>query len=253
MSDDHDDVLAHRLASKLGMPQLPEILGTAAWRNIQPIFIAAMRQRSNNMKPIELLAQYEAKRQFFGVSSANERSMLQMLNVFHEVMRKEFRIVDLSPITPLGLNSSLTSVSQDTTLSTIRSSEVVSDPTTPLSLECAHIRKRLMADTKTINDSVDLATKCTVLRLQPFDSTKGYLQHFQIFGLCSGGRNHSGTLFSHVALTRHVRHWLMLLEALSTEGWGFENVRVDFSDVRILNAMIEILSLPRDEIALEPV
>ena len=67
----------------------------------------------------------------------------------------------LSPVTPLGSTSVLAPTSQDRTLSTIRASEVVSDPTNVLALESG---RRLLADPSA---HVRLCTTHQVLRMQP--------------------------------------------------------------------------------------
>ena len=73
----------------------------------------------------------------------------------------------LSPVTPLGSTSVLAPTSQDRTLSTIRASEVVSDPTNVLALECG---RRLRADPSA---HVRLCTTHQVLRMQPAGGSPG--------------------------------------------------------------------------------
>ena len=51
--------------------------------------------------------------------------------------RPDYEAMLLSPVAPIGTNSAVAPTSQDRTLTTIRGSEVVSDPTNVLALECA--------------------------------------------------------------------------------------------------------------------
>ena len=87
----------------------------------------------------------------------------------------------LSPVTPLGSTSVLAPTSQDRTLSTIRASEVVSDPTNVLALECA---RRLRLDPSA---HVRLCTTHQVLRMQPTGREPGRTQHFRLFVMADAG------------------------------------------------------------------
>jgi hypothetical protein len=87
----------------------------------------------------------------------------------------------LSPVTPLGSTSVLAPTSQDRTLSTIRASEVVSDPTNVLALESA---RRLRANPSA---HVRLCTTHQVLRMQPTGREPGRTQHFRLFVMADAG------------------------------------------------------------------
>ncbi|RZS63627.1 hypothetical protein EV187_3536 [Agromyces ramosus] len=87
----------------------------------------------------------------------------------------------LSPVTPLGSTSVLAPTSQDRALSTIRASEVVSDPTNVLALECG---RRLRADPTA---HVRLCTTHQVLRMQPAGNEPGRTLHFRLFVLADAG------------------------------------------------------------------
>lgn len=156
--------------------------------------------------------------------------------------------MEISPISPFGLNSVITKRSQNVSLSTIRGSEVVSDPTTPLMLECAMRRKQMLANNDTRMNLVNLATTQRVLRLQPFDKDKGYMQHFTLFGLCSGGRDQRNESFMIDSTIEHISIWLNLIRHLKSIGHSFDNISVNFSDIQVLEQLITTLSIPREEI-----
>ncbi|HMD92428.1 MAG TPA: hypothetical protein VKG80_07275 [Trebonia sp.] len=84
-----------------------------------------------------------------------------------------WRQVTASPRAALGTCSAVGPVSQDRVISTVRGSEVVSDPTNVLALEAAARRKAAGAP-------VHLASCTRVLRGQPFDAP-GLFQHFRLF------------------------------------------------------------------------
>lgn len=235
-------------AEKLGVPNLTEILSGVPFRDLIPIFVQAWRNRAANRKASDLLSDYVAKRRFYGVSEFDQRILHQFVTEFYAVLPDYFQVVELSPIAPLGVNSVITRVSQDVSLPTIRGSEVVSDPTTVLALECAVQRQQLRNHDLTRGTVVNLATTQRVLRLQPFDATRGYMQHFRGLGLCSGGRSDSRSGFINEALTSHISIWLGLVKRLQEMGYEFGEQTVRISDTRVLDQLIDALSLSRAEI-----
>jgi len=203
-----------KMEDKSGIPNLSEILAEKPLRDLNPIFIKAFRERATKRNPNEILNDYESKKEFYGVSSIDQRELIKLELAFYSVVPKKFNAVEVSPISPFGLNSVITKVSQDISLSTIRGSEVVSDPTTPLALECATRRKQMLVNDDTRMNLVNLATTQRVLRLQPFDKDKGYMQHFSLFGLCSGGRDQGKESFMINSTIEHISVWLDLVRHL---------------------------------------
>lgn len=237
-----------KMSEKVGVPNLVEILAEKPLRDLNPIFIKAFRERTSNINPNEILQDYESKKEFYGVSSIDQRELIKLESAFYTVVPEKFHAVEVSPISPLGLNSVITKVSQDISLSAIRGSEVVSDPTTSLALECATRRKKQLVNEDTRMELVNLATAQRVLRLQPFDKNKGYEQHFTLFGLCTGGRDKGDASFVVDSTIEHISIWLDLIKHLNGGGYTFDNISVNLSDIRVLEKLITTLSLPREEI-----
>lgn len=240
--------IVRRLCNKLGTPFLAEELVKAAWRDVQPILIKVMRERVQKKSPTQLLTEYESKPEFYGVSSIDQRSLHEFIVHFYVTLPESYRVTELAPIAPLGLNALLSQVSQDISLSSIRASEVVSDPTTQLALHCAHERKKMLPDEDKLHAAVRLATMHRVLRLQPFDRSKGYLQHFRLIGLCSGGRDVGHATFFVEHIIEHISVWLAFIDHLGRNGYLFRNVAVKISDIRVAEALIEKLNLDREMI-----
>lgn len=236
------------MSDKVGISNLAETLAEKPMRELNPIFIKAFRDRVASIKPNEILQDRESKKEFYGVSSMDQRELVKLEADFYEILPEKFNAVEVSPISPLGLNSVITKVSQDVTLSAIRGSEVISDPTTSLVLECAIRRKQQLANKNTFTELTNLATAQRVLRLQPFDRDKGYEQHFKLFGLCTGGRDKGGASFVVDSAIEHISIWLDLIKHLKNKEYSFGDVSVNISDIRLLEKMIATLSLPRDEI-----
>lgn len=245
MNESENNVV-RKLCIKLGFPSLAEVLAEVAWRDVQPILVQVMRDRLKNKSAHELLAEYKNKSEFYGISDIDQRNLHEFVGWFYSVLPTNYQVPELAPITPIGLNALLSQVSQDVSLSSIRASEVVSDPTTPLALHCAYERKKVMSDKDKLYDSVCLATMHRVLRLQPFERSKGYMQHFRLLGLCSGGRDTGHATFFIKHIIGHISVWLDFVNRLSENGYGFSNVIVKLSDIRVAEVLITHLGLNRE-------
>jgi hypothetical protein len=114
-------------------------------------------------------------------------------------------MLTLAPVVPLGTHSVLAPVSQDKVLTTIRSSEVAADPTNALALEAAARRSR---DRQAV---VRLGGLQRVVRAQR--PNPGYLAHFGLFGLVTGGRDVGSLRFERAALAEHLRFAVASLAA----------------------------------------
>jgi len=242
-----EEKMLQSISKELGVPSLLEILSTAPMRRLQPILVHAFKNRAKGRKPEELLKEYERKQQFLGISSITQVELYRFAIACHEATRLTFDDVQTSPIAPFGLNAVLSMVSQNNTLSSIRGSEVVSDLTSQLALECALRRKRNIA--RKDDSAVHISTSGRVLRLQPFDKSKGYMQHFNLFALCSGGRNISTNGgFAVPSLRKHIEMLLNAISVLHVEGYKSSNITVKISDMRFLDQLIDATKLSREDI-----
>jgi hypothetical protein len=245
VEDGEEQSVVRKLCEKLGLPALSSVLAKTPARLLQPILIHAWRERAQTRVPHSLLRQYESKQAFFGPADSGQRELHRFSALFYESLPLTWTGIQLAPISPLGTNSVLSAVSQDVSLATTRESEVVSDPTTALALEIARRRKTFMTDATRPNQSVHLATVQRVLRMQHFAAEKGYMQHFNLFALASGGRNHREQEFDTVSLALHVSTWLTFLKHARQNGLLLTNIAVLLSDVRLLDHLIQTVGLPR--------
>lgn len=236
------------ICEEIGIPNLIDVLSYTSFRRLKPVLINAWKNRVAIKTPANLLSEYEEKKQFYSVSSITQDKLYDFMQACFTAIPLYFDIVEMSPIVPLGTNSVLSRVSQNNSLSTIRGSEVVSDTTTQLALECAVQRKKLLASSLSLMQSVCLCSSQRVLRLQPFDSNKGYMQHFNLFGLCSGGRNSKSEAFAIKWIRTHISIILDILKSLKKFGLDFANITVSISDIKFLEQLISSLSIPRNEV-----
>lgn len=249
MSKEKEKIALHeKKEKKLGIPNLTQILANSPFRTLNPILIQAYRDRTKQLKPKDILTEAEKKEEFYGPSTIDQRKIIELGSDFYSVVPGEYEGIELSPITPLGLNSVISKISQDISLSTIRGSEVISDPTTTLALESAKKRKKFLTSKETIKDSVNLATTGRVLRLQPFgENEKGYLQHFNLFALCTAGRDYGSEAFMIDNINNHISIWLNLIQRFQEQGNTFNDVVVKLSDISILEQLIEQSEMSRED------
>jgi hypothetical protein len=118
----------------------------------------------------------------------------------------------LSPVCPLGTNSVVARVDQNWSVSTSRNTEVVSDSTNVLALECAIRRRKLLRENPKSSDPVQLAASQRLLRAQYYNDPKS-IAHFPVFSLCSAGRDHGNLQFEISTLGVHIRFYLSALRA----------------------------------------
>jgi hypothetical protein len=133
---------------------------------------------------------------------------------------KGFEAVELSPLAPLGVCSVIALASQNKIVSTARGTEVVSDPTNVLALECA---RRLKANSQS---QVRLASSHRCLRAQPIPKQPGFAAHFRMFCLVSAGHERANREFLASALAEHINTHLAALERLERHGYPTRDRKV---------------------------
>lgn len=141
--------------------------------------LALARHEAASRRPADVLAQWT--RDAAVRPSQTDQRIATAYDALALEMAVEYDALLLSPVAPVGTNSAVAPTSQDRTLTTIRGSEVVSDPTNVLALECA-LRLR-----RSPHDRIRICTAHQVLRMQPVDPGAGHTKHFRLFSLADAG------------------------------------------------------------------
>ena len=199
-----------------GFEQLAARLGGS---ELQSLLLEVMRRRAAARSPADVLAQYRRDR-FVRPAAIDLRVALE-LDLHLLAAAAAFDAIDLSPVTPLGTSSTVGPSDQHRVLSALRATEIVSDPTNVLALECA---ERLRAAPAA---AVRLATAMRVIRAQPYPDKPGYAAHFRIFCLASAGRETKDHGFAAAALVEHIPTMLRALDRLEQHGYEFGARTVD--------------------------
>lgn len=179
-------------------PEPPALAALTALtpRQLTPLLLAIARAQAARRRPADLNAQFERDR--FVQPLELDARLLHRLDGFALDAADEFQALQLSPVAPLGSCSALAPTSQDRTLSAARGTEVVSDPTNVLALECA---ARLRREPDRV---VRLCAVHQVLRAQPLPPLPGYSRHFRLFVLAEAGPGIADDGFEVDAVARHI-------------------------------------------------
>jgi hypothetical protein len=206
----------------VGATAFEQLATGLAGSDLQSVLLEVMQRRASERTPAEVLAQYQ-RDAFCAPSSVDLRTSVA-IDSHLLAAANAFEALELSPVTPLAACSAVANTGQNRVLSALRMTEVVSDPTNVLALECA---QRMRADP---HAKVHLATSQRVVRAQPVPKLPGHTQHFRLFALASGGREAKDHSFTVQTLVLHIRtmlHALERLEQIGPNGYSFGRRRVD--------------------------
>jgi hypothetical protein len=171
--------------------------------DLQTLLMSVSRRRASAVTPARLMHRWREDR-FVQPAASDPRLVWPLEARLWALLPEEFTGVDLSPVAPLGTCSAVAPVDQHRVISTIRGSEVISDPTNVLALEAALRRQRSRARL------VNLAACHRVLRGQRFGAP-GVFQHFRLFALFSSARDRGSGATEAAMLTVHLRFWVQAL------------------------------------------
>jgi hypothetical protein len=169
--------------------------------------LAEARAEAAGRRPADLLAQWSADATVR--PSPIDLRLSVALDALALDSAPDYEGVLLSPVAPIGSTSVLAPTSQDRTLSTIRPTEVVSDPTNVLALECA---ARLRRDPRT---HVRLCTVHQLLRMQPTGGA-AHTKHFRLFSLVDAGPGSANDGFEVQAVVAQLAVYRRVLEAAAS-------------------------------------
>jgi len=177
------------------------------------LLLAVVEQRATARNAAALAQQWRNDR-FVEPAYIDQRTSLELdRHLF--AAAAAFEAIELSPLAPLGACSVVAPTSQNRVVSTVRGTEVVSDPTNVLALESA---RRLRSDPSA---TVKLATSHRCVRAQAFPKLPGFAAHFRLFCLTTAGHETKDQAFTVDAFIEHIRTHLGALDLLEQHGYEF--------------------------------
>src|SRR5215470_592849 len=180
----------------LGEAAFEKLAAELPGTELASVLLEVMQRRAAARTPADVLAQYQ-RDPFCRPAAIDQRISVAIDGHLLEAA-DGFEAIELSPVAPLAVCSSVAPTAQNRVLSALRSTEIVADPTNVLALECA-LRLRAGAG------PIHLATSQRVIRAQPVPKLPGYAPHFRIFVLASGGIETKDHAFTVSTFERHIR------------------------------------------------
>ncbi len=165
---------------------------------LQTVLLDVYRARAAAVTPARVLRRWQEDR-FVQPSTVDPRALVKTQAMLWDRLPERFAGVELSPLAPLGTCSAVATVDQNKIVSTIRGTEVASDPTNELAIEAAVRRRAGQA-------RVDLAACQRVVRAQPVNGP-GMFAHFELFALVSSARDTGSGRIEAEMLVDHLRFW----------------------------------------------
>ncbi len=213
--------MAHRawIVDSVGAPTFSRLVDGLTGSELQSLLLEVTHARALARSAKELVAQY-GRDPFCGPAPVGQREMLAIDGHLVEAAER-FEAIELSPVAPMGTCSVVGPTHQNRVLSALRATEVVSDPTNVLALECA-LRLRTRPEA-----ALHLATSQRVVRAQPAPKLPGYGQHFRLFALGSAGIERKDHAFTVETVALHVRTMLAGLARLEQHGYPLGRRRVE--------------------------
>jgi hypothetical protein len=182
------------------------------------LLLEVSEARAAARRPAELMEQWDRDR-FVQPALVDQRSLVEV-DRHLLAAASAFESMELSPVAPLGVCSLMGHASQNKVLSALRGTEVVSDPTNVMALECA---RRLRLDPATV---VRLATAHRCVRAQEIPKRRGLTANFRIFCLASAGLERQNHAFVVDAVAEHMTVMLHALDRLEEHGFAFPDRRI---------------------------
>lgn len=182
------------------------------------LLLAVLEQRAAQRSPAKVRQQWENDR--FVQPCAVDQRTLNELDSHLLAAAADFEALELSPVAPLASCSAVALASQNKIVSTVRGTEVVSDPTNVLALECA---RRLREAPGAL---VKLTTSHRCVRAQAIPKRPGFAAHFRMFCLASAAHERKDHGFVVEALVEHIRTYIAALDRLEQHGYHFPDRRL---------------------------
>jgi hypothetical protein len=182
------------------------------------LLLEVAEARAGRRRPADLVEQWVRDR-FVQPGIVDQRSLVEV-DRHLLAAASAFEAIELSPVAPLGVCSSMGYASQNKVLSALRGTEVVADPTNVMALECA---RRLRRDAATV---VRLTTAHRCVRAQEIPKLPGFTASFRIFCLASAGVERQNHGFVVDAITEHMKTMLDGLDLLERHGFVFPDRRI---------------------------
>jgi hypothetical protein len=242
------DIILDRIAKEAGVPKIFDVLMKIPNTDLQSLLLELMDKKAFNAGAKEINSILE-NNPFVEMSKVDQLTFVKFDSLAYNLLPPEYRSVELPPLVPFATNKVLAGISQKRVLSTMRNSEVISDPTTALALYCAKERADKIRKFSKDSELVAMATSQRAVRQDPVKKEE-YSQHFRTFTIGVAGRDVGFEKFEKENLKKHLGFFLSLMEKLNESGdYVIDEITVTLSDVD--KKQPELLSMIKDTVVKE--
>ncbi len=247
--------IIRRIERKLGVEKIASLLGDELDpSDLQSLMLEVSKKVAARRNPKTVLADYRSNR-FCQPATADPLQLMEWDRIALSNLPANFQSLELSPLCPLATVSTLTPISQDWVVTTTRNTEVLSDPTNVLALECAIRRQQLARAERSRESTVNLAATQRTVRSQKMGSPM-MKAHFRLFSLCSAGRDTGNLKFETAAFSAHIGFYLKCLrrylgETVPLRVAIFDLEKHESFKTKILSTMVEGLKIVTGHLTVE--
>lgn len=221
-----DRILA-RILRERGLPTLLDVLAhDLPPTDLLSLLLAVFHRRARHQTARRVLEAYR-RDPFVRLATVSPRDLLELDQLALSCAEPAFTALELAPLAPLGTSSALAPVDQNRVVTTIRNTEVVSDSTNVLALECA-LRRRAQRREPGVDGPVHLCASQRLVRAQHY-TAPNMRAHFRMFSLCTAGRAAGATGFETAALLAQLTFHLSFMKAATAAGYHLARPRVAFT------------------------
>ena len=174
-----------------------------------------------------MLKQYEHNR-FVQPAAADPCQQLEFDRLAYSLLPADVEVMELSPVAPLGSNSVVATIDQNNVVTTIRNTEVSSDCTNVMALECAKRRQHMAKHNPQAKDRVKLCTSQRLVRAQVFSGPATFA-HFRVLALCTAGQDEGKRKFETESLEEHIDFYIRLTRACQAAGYTVGRIMVNLT------------------------
>jgi hypothetical protein len=225
-----DKKILNRILKKSQVPDLITALSDRlSLPDLQSFLLEIYSQRVKKLDPAYLSQQYYQNR-FVQPAHVLPQKSIEFDLLAFSLLPAEFQTVELSPVCPMGTSSVLAPVDQNNVVTTIRNTEVCSDPTNVLALECARRRKGFLDKISGSLEKVKLCASHRVVRAQTFNEPGAYA-HFKLLALVTAGRDEGSFSFEAENILEHLEFYIKLLLGCSSLDLKIHDIRVHIFDL----------------------
>lgn len=219
------DKIIARILKETNTPDLLETLTTRLNpTDLQSLLLEVYRQRAEKLTPRDVLQQYEHNR-FVQPAAADPRQQLEFDRLAYSLLPEDVEVIELSPVAPLGSNSVVATIDQNNAVTTSRNTEVCSDCTNVMALECAKRRREIVKHNPQAKDRIKLCTSQRLVRAQTFSGAATFA-HFRVLALCTAGQDEGSRKFETGSLVEHIDFYIRLTQACRAEGYTVGRIMV---------------------------